>query len=109
AARSQRRVPRIAGAPEDLVEGRAARAELRRVRLGNDNATLAFDPLHHRVRTRRHMVAEDRRAIGGTHPGDIGEVLDRDWQAGEPAGLCLGLATFAAHQLFGMRTGALDT
>jgi hypothetical protein len=54
------------------------------------------------------MVAEDRRAIGRTHSGDIGEILDCDRQAAEPAGLSLSLATLAAHQPFGMRARALD-
>ena len=108
AARGQRGIPRIAGAAEHLVEGRAAGAEFRRVRLGDDNAASALDPLDHRVRTRRHMVAEDRRAVGRAHAGDIGEILDGDRQAGEPAGLSLRLATFAAHQPFGMGTRAID-
>ena len=49
AARGQRRIPRIAGAAEHFVERRAAGAEFRRVRLGDDNATSALDPFDHRV------------------------------------------------------------
>ena len=50
AAAGQRGVPGVARAPEHLVEGRAAGAELRRVRLGDDDAALALDALDDRMR-----------------------------------------------------------
>ena len=60
AAGGQRGVPGIARATEDLVEGAAARAEFRRVRLPHDDAALALDALHKRVRFRRYVIGEER-------------------------------------------------
>jgi len=41
------------------------------------------------------MVAKNGRAVGGAHAGDVGEILDGDRQAGEPARLSLGRAPSA--------------
>ena len=108
AARCQRRVPGVARAPEHLVEGGAAGAELRRVRLGDDDAALALDALHHGVRGLGHVVPEDRRAVGRAHAGDVGQVLDGDRQAAEPSGLTLGLAPLAAHEAPGVLARAIE-
>src|SRR5437868_4046043 len=109
AARGQRRIPRIARASEHLVEGRAAGAELRRVRLGDDNATLALDTLHHGVRGLRYVVLEDRRAVGRADPSDIGQVFDGDRQTAEPTGLSFGFATLPAHKASGVLACAIET
>ena len=90
AARGQRGVPGIARPAEDLVEGAAAGAEFGRVRLAHHDAALALDALDQRVRFRRHVIGEQRRAVGGADARDIGEVLDRYRQAGEPACLAGG-------------------
>ena len=109
AARGQRGVPGIARPAEHLVEGAAAGAEFRRVRLAHDDAALALDAQDQRVRFRRHVVGEERRAVGRAHARDIGEVLDRDRQAGEPAGLARGFAGRAAlHDTLGMVAGAVE-
>ena len=108
-AAGQRRVPRIAGAAEHLVERAAAGAEFRRVRLGDHDAALAFDALHHRMRRRGHVIAEDRRTIRRAHARDVGQVLDRHRQTGEPAGLVCGLATGPVHQSLCMIARAIET
>ncbi len=61
------------------------------------------------MRLRRHVVGEQWRAIGGAHAGDIGEVLDRDRQAREPARFALGFAGLADHDASGMSAGAVET
>ena len=98
AAGGERCVPGIARAPEHLVEGGATRAELRRVRLGDDDAALALDALNHGVRGLGYVIPEDRRAVGGAHARDIGEILDGDRQAREPSGLALGVTALAGHE-----------
>ena len=44
------------------------------------------------------MIPEDRRAVGGAHAGDVGQVLDGDRQAAEPSRLPLSLAALSSHQ-----------
>ena len=80
-----------------------------RVRLGDDDAALALDALHHRMRSRRYVIAEDRRAIGRAHAGDVGQVLDRHRQPGEPAGFAFGVAPGAVHQPLRMIARAVET
>src|SRR5205814_4750711 len=109
AAGGQRGVPRITRATEDLVEGAAARAEFRRVRLAHHDAALALDALHKRVRFRWYVIGEQRRAVGRAYARDIGEVLDRDRQAGEPARLAGGLAGRATlHEAAGVFARAIE-
>ena len=86
--------------PNTSLNVRAAGAELRRVRLGDDDAALAFDALHHRMRPRRHVITEDRRAIGRAHAGDVGQILDGDRQAGEPTRLDFGTAPWPSINRF---------
>ena len=52
------RIPGIGRAPENLVEGGAARAELRRVRLGDDDAALALDALDDGMGSRWDVIAK---------------------------------------------------
>src|SRR5204863_888036 len=108
AAGGQRRIPRIARPSEHLVECRAARAELRRVRLCDDNATLALDTLHHWVRGLRHMVLENRRAVGRAHTSDIGQAFDGDRQTAEPTRLPFGFATLSARKAPGGLACAIE-
>ncbi len=109
AATGQRRVPGIGRAAEHLVEGRAAGAELGRVRLGDDDAALALDALDDGMRSFRDIILEDARAIRGAHACHIGQVLDGDGDAAEPAGLAVGVASLAAHEALGMLAGAIET
>ena len=97
-ATGQRGVPWVAGAPENLVEGRAARTELGRVGFGDNNAALALDPFHQRMRRGGHMVLENRRSIGRAHARDVVQILDRHRQPGQPARLVLSLPPTTGHQ-----------
>ena len=72
------------------------------VRFCDDDAAPALDPFDHWVRTIRHMFVKNRRNVGRANAGDIGKILDGDWQAAQLAGLCSHQRPFAAHQLFGM-------
>ena len=70
----------VARDAEDGVEGLRAGAELRRVRLADDDRARAAQPLDdQRVRV-GHVVAVDRRAVGRAQPRRVDEVLDRDRQ-----------------------------
>ena len=80
-------VPRVTGAPEDLVEGAGPGAEFRRVRLGVDHPAPHLDPLDDEAGGLRHMIGIDRRALGRAHPGDVLQVLDRHRKAAEDAAL----------------------
>ena len=86
AARGQRGVPGIARPAEHLIEGAAAAPNSGVFDLPITMPLDALDALDQRVRLRRHVVGEERRAVGRAHARDIGEVLDRDRQAGKPAG-----------------------
>ena len=110
AATGERGVPGIARTAEHLVEGASARAELRRVGLAHHDAALALDAFDQRMRSRGHMVGEDRRAVGGAHARHVVEVLDRHRQSAEPAGFAGGRAGGATrHDLPGMIARAIET
>ena len=99
-----RGVPRIAREAEHLVEGVGAGAEFRRVRLGVDHAAVRLQMLDQDVGALGHVVLEDRRAVGGAHAGDVGQVLDRHRHAGKQPAL-LGRQL---HQPVGMGAGARE-
>src|SRR5262245_53489335 len=98
AAGRERRVPGVPRAPEHLVEGGATGPKLRRVRLCNDDSTHLLDAFHERMRCRRDMVPEDRRAIGGAYTRDVGQIFDGDRQAGEPSWLVLRFTAPFTHE-----------
>src|SRR6266851_6199594 len=77
----QTRVPGIAGGAEYVVDGIAAGAELRRIRLGNDDCPVGLQSLDHDVGAIRYPVGKDARALGPPHPCDCSEVLDHDRQS----------------------------
>ena len=104
AGRRARQVPRIARRPEHLVEGVGAGAEFRGVGFGVDHGAIGFEVLDHQVGAGRDVVLVDRRALGGEHAGDRGEVLDRQRQAGQQAAFGRRLL----HQLGGVAAGAVE-
>ena len=83
-AGGQVRPPRVAGGAEHRVEGLRSGAELRRVRLADDDRAVRLQPLDHVIRARRDVVGVDRRAEGRAHALHLVQVLHRDRQAGEP-------------------------
>ncbi len=69
---------------EDLIEGGAAMAQLRRVGLSNDDGALPFKIFDQDIGMLRDVVGEDGRAPSGSHAGNFNEVLDGDRQPREP-------------------------
>ena len=98
-------VPRIARRAEHLVERVGAGAEFRRVRLGVDDRRHRASRCSTRMSERAGtLILEDRRALGGAHARDIGEVLDRHRHAGEQA----ALAGRLFHQRSACGAGAIE-
>ena len=104
--RALRPVPRVARLAEHLVEGVGAGAELRRVRLGDDDGAPRLQGLDQHIGALRHMIGIDRRALGRTHAGDVDEVLDRDRQTAKPR-LRAVPGRAVRHDAPGMVTGAI--
>ncbi len=77
-------VPRINGLPKHFIEGIGAGAEFRRVGFTEKNSAAAAQMLHRNFVTMGNMVGEYRRAKGGAHARHLVQVLDHDWQTGEP-------------------------
>jgi hypothetical protein len=56
------------------------------------------------------VIGEERRAIGGADPGNIGEVLDRNRKSGKPTRLAGGFAGCTAlHDAVGMVASPIKT
>ena len=82
AAARERRVPRVAGLAEHVVERVGAGAELRRVGLAEDDRARRAQPLDQPARRRRARGRRrSGRAVGGAQAGRLGEVLDPDRDA----------------------------
>ena len=79
-AAGERSAPRVAGDAEHLVEGVGTGAELGRVGLPQHDPARSLDTLHLPVGRIRHLVREDRRALGGAHARDFDQVLDQHGQ-----------------------------
>ena len=80
AARRQSRVVWVQRGAEHAVERVRAGRELGRVRLADDDRARPAQPLGEDAVRVRHVVGEDRRPVGGAHPGRVLDVLDRDRQ-----------------------------
>ena len=81
ARRAERRIPGIAGDAEHLVDGVGAGREFRRVGLAEHDGAGGLEAAHHFGVFGRHMVLEQRRAVGGANAGGRRHVLDADRQA----------------------------
>ena len=81
AAARERRIPRVAGLAEHVVERVGAGAELRRVGLAEDDRARRAQPLDRQRIGVGHVVGVDPRAVGGAQAGRLGEVLDPDRDA----------------------------
>jgi hypothetical protein len=57
-----------------------SRPELGRVRLAQADRPGSGHPRYHQRIEIRHVIGEQRRAVGGAYPGGFGEVLVRDRQ-----------------------------
>ena len=97
-------IPGVEGRAEHFVEGVGAGAELRRVGFGVDQPAVAFEVLDQDVGASGDIVPVDRRALRGSYPLDIGQVLDRHRQACEQAAVAGG----PFHQRFGATAGAIE-
>ena len=78
-------LPGIADGPVEGVLARDAPGELVQVRLADDHGAGVDDPLHRARGARRHVVAEQRRAVGRAHARGVEQVLGRERNAGERA------------------------
>ena len=85
AAGGARRVVGVHRRAEHLVERVRAQAELRRVRLADDDRAGRLHPLHHQVVVRGHEVREERRAQRRAQARRGGHVLDRLRQPVHPS------------------------
>ena len=77
-SRRERRVPRVAGCAEHVVEGVGPRGELRRVGLAHHHRPGGPQAAHHQRVLRGHVVRVQRRAVGGAQPRHRRHVLDPD-------------------------------
>jgi hypothetical protein len=59
-----------------------APGELVQVRLAHVHVARRLEPCNRRRRLRRHVVAEDRRAVGGAYAGGVEEILHRQCHPG---------------------------
>ena len=80
-----RRVPWVTRRAKHLVECMGAGAEFRGIGFCVDDAAIAFKQFDDDVGAGGHGVFVNRRALSGSHAGDVGEVLDRDRKPGEQA------------------------
>ncbi len=83
AARAPGRIPGIAGAAEDLVEGVSSSRELGAVGLAQDHGTGLPQPLHHHGVLVGNVLSGDGRTVGGAEACHWSDVLDPHGQATE--------------------------
>ena len=85
AARDVSGAARVADRPVERVLARHAPGELVQVRLADDHGAGIDEALHRAGRRDRHVIAEERRAVGRAHACRVQEILRRERDAGEPA------------------------